>query len=101
MKISTVLEKARWELYPAGTNEFSCDAVASVFVKRDRSSYREVGELAEPTLDFLRSLGVDTDSLTQFSEFERWPSFPCNSEVQGARFLWLDFARRVAKDEGL
>jgi hypothetical protein len=45
--------------------------------------------------DFLVSLGVDCESIEQFDEFDP------GMERQGARYLWLDFARLVAEEEGL
>lgn len=66
--------------------EHSCDAV--YYTCQLRGAKR--GALA-----FLESLGVETDSLFQFKEFRS------GSERQGARYLWLDFARLVAEDEGI
>ena len=67
---------------------FSCDAI--------RQAYASTGEWTDsPAIRFSALLGLDCNSLVAFDEFEY------GAERQGARYLWLDFARLVAEDEGL
>jgi hypothetical protein len=97
MKLSDVLwNAANIYLWSGDTpnhgdgNAWSCGAAETAEIQAD---------LEEASLcwvvDFLETLGVDSCSSEQFEEFERGP------ERQGARYLWLDFARLVAEDEGL
>jgi hypothetical protein len=96
MKINDVLWDAANELLWDGESpnlggtreEFSCVAANWVV-------FREASTFSSELEDFLGSLGVDFTSPTQFNEFEEGPI------RQGARYLWLDFARLVAEDEEL
>jgi hypothetical protein len=49
----------------------------------------------EPDWVPLVELGVDCSSMDQFAEFKQ------GETRQGARYLWLDFARLVAESEGV
>lgn len=68
---------------------YSCDAVGRY--GSNKTFYQE------NAIDFLIELGVnyEDEDDEQFIEFEG------DEERQGARYLWLDFARLVAEDEGL
>ena len=71
----------------SGVNRYSCCAVDMAESKNKVPN--------TPGCDFLASLGVKQFAGNQFDEFEY------GEERQGARYLWLDFARLVALDEGL
>ena len=76
-----------------GQRAFSCEAVARAEQGLGGSSTVYYAE--NSCSQFLAELGVDCESIEQFDEFEP-------GEVrQGARYLWLDFARLVAVSEGL
>lgn len=68
---------------------FSCDTVYKVCdIYGDLWSYQRCR-------GFLKTLGLDPQSMTAFSEFEE------GEERQGARYLWLMFAYTYAKEQGL
>ena len=92
MKISEILWRAANERLAAdewrvGLTEYSCWAVRNVI-------HASAGN-QNATIDFLESLGVDSESASAFLEFET------GEQRQGARYLWLMFAHEVAKSEGL
>jgi len=66
--------------------EYSCVA-ASLICRSDNEWTR--------TRDFLKDLGCPINSYGVFREFR------AGQERQGARYLWLDFARLVAESEDL
>lgn len=65
--------------------EYSCDAAI------DGLSFQK----EEETLDFLASMGVNTDSCGQFKDIPRGP------QRQYARALWLTWAALMAKEWGI
>jgi hypothetical protein len=96
MKLSEVLwiaaNEQLWDgdLRYDNLSEYSCGAVSALI-----SSPMIFSWTFTSTIKFLRELGVQSSCTKQFNEFDPGP------ERQGARYLWLDFARLVAEDEGL
>jgi hypothetical protein len=95
MKISKILWIAANEKlhptseYSAEDWHFSCDAVWMAELPPPFTNYAD-----SKACQYLLELGCNT-GIEAMDEFERGP------ERQGARYLWLDFARLVAKDESV
>ena len=96
MKISEILREAAdvhlWHgegrLWDSCQESYTCCAVCNV----DCSAIEQ-----RAVFRFLRRLGLDTESCSQFDDTH----FDDSAALQGARFLWLDFAALVAEDEGI
>lgn len=87
--------------------EFSCPAILAANIRahieannRSKSPVKEkilfarFGSSAKELMDFLRSMGVCTDSKTEFD------TILCGPKRQYARALWLTWAAMIAREEG-
>ena len=101
MKLSEAIEYTQRRLSPScsfGAEGFpkkvayTCDGLGLAYSRGKPCSFdRDFPELAI----FFTAFGVNCGSRSEFEEF------PPGPERQGARFLWLEFARLVLLDEGL
>lgn len=78
---------------------FSCDAAVSAGHALGLHSNN-----IDKVLDFLKELGVDINSTTQFKEFEPkgtsdWRQ-AITKQTQSVRYAWLMFAAMIAAEEG-
>lgn len=80
---------------PPTEEQFSCLAINRAALEFFPARYDARVDLYLSTIQFLRRLGVNSCSVSEFDEFED------TEQRQGARYLWLMFAYQVALDEGL
>lgn len=99
MKISEVLWKAANDVldHRGGICDYTCHAVIRAQGLWDTWGAKSFCDTfaSNPALSFLEELGCPIGSGYAFGDI------PAGEISQGARYLWLDFARLVAEDEGL
>lgn len=103
MKLSELFERAINESLWDGVgpehpylSQYSCCAVEIAVTKHTKTAEEE-HQLWKKAIHFLREMGVNTDSTSQYF----YPYYESAQERQQARALWLTWAAMIAREEGL